>query len=170
MAFRERPHLLDFLRGRRPIRQPDDLVTQRALGKQMGDVGARAVLLDGLVVVRRIDRSGAAIPGDDRGASLSQRVEVCTGLRLENLLVAMIVQVNESRRDDQSRAVDGLRRSFDLKLSDCDDPVPVDGEISGRPVRAGPVDDDAVSQDEVGGDRFVREADGSFSQCNNDKP
>jgi hypothetical protein len=48
----------------------------------------------------------AAIAGDDRGAPLQQIIRVQPGVAIEDRVIAVVVQVDETRRDDQPLAID----------------------------------------------------------------
>jgi hypothetical protein len=53
-----------------------------------------------------IDMPAAAIAGDDRGAPLQQIIRVQPGVAIEDRVIAVVVQVDETRRYDQPLAID----------------------------------------------------------------
>ena len=81
---------------------------RRAVRNQVGDVRAGAVGVDVGEILPDVDRSAAAVAGDERRAALADVVLRRAGLVGDDRLVAVVVEVDEPGGDDQAGAVDRL--------------------------------------------------------------
>ena len=98
--------------------------------------------------VRRARREGDAVLADDqrRHALANARLEPAVGQQRQ---VAVDVGINEPRRHDQARAVEGFPRRRPGQVADGGNAVAGHAHVGADAGGAGAIDDEAVAEEEV---------------------
>src|SRR3954454_1122652 len=100
--------------------------------QEMQHICARPVLVDLAKVVGYIRGAGAAVARDDCSTALHQEVSVGPSFLLRDAAVAVRMQVDKSRRDDQVLAINEAGRAGNVELANCDDAIAFDRNIADR--------------------------------------
>ncbi len=154
-AVDELAHLVEFF-GRGVFHMPaEDGGAHFAVGDQVRDVRPGAVFVDGREILGDIPFAAAAVAGDQRGAALLDVIGGGAILGREDrvVAVAVVVQVDEPGRHNQTGAVDGLLNLSGLELANGNDPIAANRQIAPNRPRTGPVQYLPAAQQDVGVDR-----------------
>jgi hypothetical protein len=118
----------------------EDFAAHFAMGDEVGDVGADAAGFEVGEVLGHGELAAAAIASDQRGTPLADVVLGRAVFLGEDrfVAVAMVVQVDESGRDCEPGAVDGLADLAGLDFADGDDLVAANGDVAANRWAAGP--------------------------------
>ena len=116
----------------------------------MGHVWPDAGRLNASRVPRHVDRTKAAVPGDNRGAALRQVIDNRPRLSTHNLTVAVIVQINKPRRDGQAGTVDPPADRSNRKTAHGHDSITTDGDIAFDRSRTGSIQNPPRRQQDIG--------------------
>jgi hypothetical protein len=144
--------LREFLRRRVDLAAAEDQRPRRAVRNEMGDVRPGALGVDLGEILFDIDGAAAAVTGHERRATLADVIFGSAGLLGDDRLVAVIVEIDEPRRDDQPRAVDRLANFAGGKLADGDNLVSRDGHVAGPGRRTCAVENLSPVEENVGVD------------------
>ncbi len=120
-----------------------------AVRHQVDYVGAGGVLVDLFEVFAHVDVTSAAVARYYGRAALNKIIEVDACLRCDDRIIAVGVQVDESRSDDQPFAVDDATDLLDREPSDRDDPFTSNGDVADLAVCLRAVVDCAGPQQQV---------------------
>src|SRR4051812_1600269 len=118
----------------------------------MQDVGTRAAIIDLFEVRGHVRRSAAAVSGNDRRTALHEKVRILARLFRRYAAIAVRVQIDEARRDDEPLALNHSRRAGELEPADGDNPIVLDGYVADDAVAIGTVVNRAAAKHQVGGD------------------
>ena len=156
--FNQHLHPLELLLGRRAVGVPHHRGTDGAVGDQVDDVGPGATRVDRVEQLGDVERTAAAIAGDDRGHPLRLVIPVRPRPRRDDAVIRMRVQVDEARRHDPGRGVNDLGAGIHGERPDRDDPLTPDRHVRPAPIGAGAVDDGPILEHPIGRDRLLGES------------
>ena len=114
-------HLFELFHRRLPCTLTHDLAAQTSLRQQVSDMCPGTVLVDRVQILSGVHRSHPTVSRDNRRTSLKQIVDVRPSIAFEDRVIAVIVEINETRRDHHSRAVNANIRFRNAVTSDHDD-------------------------------------------------
>ena len=116
---------------------------------EMGNVDSDALSGKVVIILPCVDGPASAVSGDERGASLREVAACVSGFGGEDGKVAVVVQVNKARANDEVFAVDSFRGGVDVELPDADDTSVEDGDVANLCGSAGAVENLAVFEQKV---------------------
>ncbi len=110
-------HLFQFVSGGWSINVPAHRSrTNVVVRHQVTHVAAGPVLVDGRIECGNIDWAGPTVAGHDRRDTLKGITEILACLGALDWRIAMRMQVDEARSDDQILGVDFTNRTFNFEL------------------------------------------------------
>ena len=154
------PQTRQFFWCGEPIVAAEHDFPNASVRNEMQDVRPGPARFDLLVERGDVGRPRAAVSGDNRGAALQQVVDVRTSGRIDNRIVAVRVEIDEPRSDDEARAIDFTAHSPGFELTDRDDLALQERDIAHFGFGERAIADQTLAKQEIAVDcrgRFVRD-------------
>ena len=143
----------------------DDFGTQRAVRQQMCNVQAGAIGFEFVVEIFNINGAPTAVARDDGRATLREvtgswpqvidknrwdfGLFACRGIFNRAKEVAVVVQIDEAGSNDQTRAINRSLYATDFELTDGNNTIPTNGQITDDAFASRAINDRSLREQHV---------------------